>query len=91
MLLKGILEENGIDPAAVLSSAGAALSEEPSTEYDDDEEGDVAEEEEGEEGMAAVSSTAEGEAHSPGKAWDELSSRMSRFLCMRLQVTYMHA
>lgn len=85
MLLRGVLEENGIDPEVVLSSAGTALSEEASTEYDDDdEEDDEEEEEEAEFTMAAVASTAEGEAQSPGTAQDELSSCTSRVLCMRV-------
>ena len=92
MLLKGVLEDNGIDPDEVLRSAEAGLSEEASTEYDDDAQED--EEEEGEEeGMAAVASTAEGEAQSPGKAQDELSPYVSIFLCMsftQLQSTCMH-
>lgn len=95
MLLKGILEENGIDFAAILSSAEAALSEDSSAEYDDDDgdedEEEEEEEEEGQEGVAAVSSTAQGEAQSPGKARGELSSCMSRFLSMRSKAIYMPA
>lgn len=91
MLLKGVLEDNGIDPEVVLSSAGAALSEEASTEYDDDgDEEDDEEEEEGEEGVAAAASTAEAEAQSPGKAQDELSPCTSRLLDLSF-TTNLHA
>ena len=86
-LLKGILEENGVDLAAVLSSAGVALTEEASSEYDDDDEEEDEEEEEAEEDM--VASTAEGEAQSPGMAQSNFG--LYRLLCICKAQIYLHA
>ena len=91
-LLKGILEENGVDLAAVLSSAGTAPSEEASSVYDDDDDEEEEEEEEEEEAeteedMAA--STAEGEAQSPGMARSNFGPY--RLFCICKVCIYLHA
>lgn len=68
MLLSGVLEDNGVDPAAILSSAGVGAGR-SSEDSSDEEEGNEEEDSE-EEASASVASTAEDGAQSPGKDGD---------------------
>lgn len=75
MLLSSVLEDNGVDPAAILRSAGAG----PGASEDSDEEDYDDEEEEGEEEKeASVASTAEEGARSPGRDGDRAQCQLKR-------------
>ena len=85
MLLSGVLEDNGVDPAAVLSSAGVgAGASEDSDREDEEEEEDDDDDEDGdeEEAAASVASTAEDGPQSPGKDRDGAQSQLNMRQCI---------